>query len=316
MEKKYQVFISSTFTDLKTERTKVTEILLSANCIPAGMEAFVATDDEQFNVIKKVIDICDYYILIIGDRYGSINPHTKKSYTEMEYEYAKSREIPILVFSKEINNSSEKDKNLEDFRKRTMTNRLASVWKDKADLAGKVGVSILNAIKESPRPGWQPAIDFDEASLRRQVMKIQSENSELKQKIESLNKEIESFSQSEDLAFEEGIFEIEFTYSTNDYRLSFRNTIETNYKEIFVYIATDLLEVSRNENGIKLSIINFIISKVKNISNVKLTDPQITKKILMQLKELNLLCSHNHHWGLTKNGINIRNEKSLVKKIN
>lgn len=53
MEKKYQVFISSTYTDLIEERKKVQEILLMADCIPAGMEAFVATNDEQFNVKKK-----------------------------------------------------------------------------------------------------------------------------------------------------------------------------------------------------------------------------------------------------------------------
>lgn len=62
MEKNFQVFISSTYKDLSEERTAITKILLSANCIPAGMEAFVATDDKQFNVIKKVIDLCDYYI--------------------------------------------------------------------------------------------------------------------------------------------------------------------------------------------------------------------------------------------------------------
>lgn len=69
-----------------------------ADCIPAGMEAFVATDVEQFEVIKKVIDLCDYYILIIGQRYGSINPDTGISYTEMEYDYAIKNKIPVLVF--------------------------------------------------------------------------------------------------------------------------------------------------------------------------------------------------------------------------
>ena len=87
MEKKYQVFISSTYTDLIEERKKMQEILLMADCIPAGMEAFVATNDEQFNVIKKVIDLCDYYVLIIGGRYGSVNEKTGLSYTEMEYDY-------------------------------------------------------------------------------------------------------------------------------------------------------------------------------------------------------------------------------------
>lgn len=51
---KYQVFISSTYSDLSKERKQVLDILLMADCIPAGMENFVATDDEQFNVIKKV----------------------------------------------------------------------------------------------------------------------------------------------------------------------------------------------------------------------------------------------------------------------
>ena len=59
---KYQVFISSTYSDLSIERKQVLDILLMADCIPAGMESFVATDEEQFNVIKKVIDLCDYYI--------------------------------------------------------------------------------------------------------------------------------------------------------------------------------------------------------------------------------------------------------------
>lgn len=74
--KKYQVFISSTYSDLIEERRKILDILLAADCIPAGMEAFVATDAEQFEVIKKVIDLCDYYVLIIGKRYGSISPDT------------------------------------------------------------------------------------------------------------------------------------------------------------------------------------------------------------------------------------------------
>lgn len=57
---KYQVFISSTYSDLLKERKYILDILLMADCIPAGMENFVATDDEQFSVIKKVIDLCDY----------------------------------------------------------------------------------------------------------------------------------------------------------------------------------------------------------------------------------------------------------------
>lgn len=95
---KYQVFVSSTYTDLAEERRSILNVLLMADCIPAGIENFVAQDDEQFDVIKKVIDLCDYYILILGKRYGSINEKTGISYTEMEYNYAIEKKIPVLIF--------------------------------------------------------------------------------------------------------------------------------------------------------------------------------------------------------------------------
>lgn len=71
MNKKYQVFVSSTYADLEEERRSVIQTVIGMDCIPAGMELFPATDEEQFEFIKRVIDDCDYYLLIIGGRYGS-----------------------------------------------------------------------------------------------------------------------------------------------------------------------------------------------------------------------------------------------------
>ncbi len=88
MEKRYQVFISSTFQDLRNARQEVSQALLRADCFPAGMELFPAADEEQFEFIKTVIDQSDYYIIISAGRYGSIHPETGLSYTEMEYDYA------------------------------------------------------------------------------------------------------------------------------------------------------------------------------------------------------------------------------------
>lgn len=85
MDKRYQVFLSSTYADLKDERQKVIQTLMEMDCIPSGMELFPATDEEQWEFIKKVIDDCDYYLLIIGGRYGSINAEGI-SYTEKEYD--------------------------------------------------------------------------------------------------------------------------------------------------------------------------------------------------------------------------------------
>ena len=76
MEKRYQVFISSTFQDLQNARQEVSQALLRADCFPAGMELFPAADEEQFEFIKTVIDQSDYYILISVERYGSIHLET------------------------------------------------------------------------------------------------------------------------------------------------------------------------------------------------------------------------------------------------
>jgi hypothetical protein len=48
MDKRYQVFVSSTFADLKKERSNVMQTIMEMDCIPAGMELFPATDEEQF----------------------------------------------------------------------------------------------------------------------------------------------------------------------------------------------------------------------------------------------------------------------------
>ena len=87
MEKRYQVFVSSTYADLQDERQRVIQALMEMDCIPAGMELFPAADEEQWEFIKRVIDDCDYYLLIIGGRYGSTTADGV-SYTEREYDYA------------------------------------------------------------------------------------------------------------------------------------------------------------------------------------------------------------------------------------
>ena len=95
--KRYQVFISSTYIDLQLERQEVLESILKLRHIPVGMEYFVSTNEEQFNYIKRLLDETDYYIIIIGNRYGS-QADDGISYTEKEFDYAVDLGIPIIAF--------------------------------------------------------------------------------------------------------------------------------------------------------------------------------------------------------------------------
>jgi len=97
MEKRYQVFVSSTYEDLREERQEVMQALLELDCIPSGIELFSAANEDQWNLIQGIIDDCDYYVVIIGGRYGSIGP-TDISYTQLEYEYAVRQNKPIIAF--------------------------------------------------------------------------------------------------------------------------------------------------------------------------------------------------------------------------
>jgi len=71
INKKYQIFISSTYEDLKEEREAAIKTILCLDHIPIGMEMFNAGDDEQWEVIRRTIDSSDYYVVIIAFRYGS-----------------------------------------------------------------------------------------------------------------------------------------------------------------------------------------------------------------------------------------------------
>lgn len=96
MRKKLQVFVSSTYIDLKDERQAAVEAILSAGHIPAGMELFKAGSDSQLVTIKRWIDESDVYMLILGGRYGSIDEKSGKSYTQLEYEYAVEKGMPVF----------------------------------------------------------------------------------------------------------------------------------------------------------------------------------------------------------------------------
>ena len=166
MEKKYQIFISSTYVDLKEERRKVKDTILSMFQFPIGMEMFSADDEEQWKIIKETIDSSDYYVLIIGHRYGSLIEHGRYSgvsFTEKEYDYAVSRKIPVLAFlidknvpvlPENIEIDSKKRKKLEDFIQKVKSGRVVEWWTTKDDLANKVMNSLNKQIKKDRRPGW------------------------------------------------------------------------------------------------------------------------------------------------------------------
>jgi hypothetical protein len=98
-EKIYTAFISSVFESMKDERSLVIDALLDEKIYPFAMEHFAIATNEEFEDLKKLIDTSDFFILLLGDSYGSIDPETQLSWTEREYLYAKETKKEIFAIS-------------------------------------------------------------------------------------------------------------------------------------------------------------------------------------------------------------------------
>ena len=194
METIYQVFVSSTYADLKDERRQVSETLAKAGFVPAGMELFPAADQQQLEFIQRVIDRCDYYVVMVGGRYGSL-ADDRISFTEREYEYALSKGLPVLAFlhgSPEAIPVGKTDENrakarkLKAFRDRLATGRLVDYWNDPAELCTKVVIAIANAVNLSPGVGWVRGNQAADPAVYKELEELRKLNQELQAKLSDL----------------------------------------------------------------------------------------------------------------------------------
>lgn len=223
MDKRYQVFVSSTYADLKQERQHVIQALMEMDCIPAGMELFPATDEEQWQFIKSIIDDCDYYLLIIGGRYGSTTEEGI-SYTEKEYDYAFEKGLKIIALLHEkpdeisIGKSDidpELRARLTDFREKVASNRLVKFWNRAEELPGIVSLSLSKTIKMYPATGWVRANIVANEDLLAQLNEVRNENNSLKATLADLSQQ--PLTKVEGLADIDDCFTVHGTYKSQNY---------------------------------------------------------------------------------------------------
>jgi Domain of unknown function (DUF4062) len=265
LEKLYQVFISSTYSDLTAERRSVRDAVAKAGHIPAGMELFPASSQQQFEYIKRIIDRCDYYVLVIAGRYGTL-ADADISYTEMEYRYAVDKGLPILVFLHgepnkievgKTDETAELSKKLEGFRNAVSSNRLVAFWTNPDDLATQVTVALSHEINLNPGLGWiRGDKSFDP--------EIYKENEKNRQKVEELMIELQSYRDGDKfLKFPTDIEDIdeniEFSYSlfASDTMKNFdekivldmKCSVQISWRNMFLLMSEDI-KLNRQEDVI------------------------------------------------------------------
>lgn len=322
MDKKYQVFVSSTYQDLIEERQKVIEALISKNCFPVGMEYFPAANEEQFAVIKRLIDRCDYYILILGGRYGSIEPKTGKSYTQLEYEYALEKNIPVAAFyhknideiaSNKVEKTEEGFVKLQGF-KTLIQKKLCKTWSESYELAFKVNSTLDFMFENYPRTGWVKADEVSSAEANKELISLRKENDLLKSKIRALSFQIpegtERYKQGED-KFTIHYNKSDYIWAGDEPKI---NQKDFSWNEIFLSISTLLLKPT-NENNLYLEMTKNLLGEGYNIIDEDL------QTILIQLMALKLIATDTikvdgiyTYWILTEYGKNVMVNLKAQKK--
>lgn len=167
-QKKLQVFVSSTYTDLIKERQAAVESILLAGHIPAGMELFTSGDESQLDVIKQWINESDVFLLILGGRYGSIEPKSGKSYIQLEYEHALNMGKPLfacVIDEAALDNrvreygasvmERENPQQLREFRNLVLS-KISKKWVDHRDIKSIILETLLHLpmSKHDKLVGW------------------------------------------------------------------------------------------------------------------------------------------------------------------
>jgi len=258
VDKRYQVFISSTFRDLIEERQAVLKAVLELDHMPAGMELFPASDESAWQLIKDVIDDSDYYILIVGGRYGSLD-ETGLGFTEKEYDYAHSTKKPVIAVLHENPDNlprgkTESDeltwKKLQEFRNKVERSHTCVYWNNKEDLKAKVIVGLTSIIKRHPAIGWIPADQVPSGATIKDILTLRERIAELEKELEK--NRLQPPPGTDDLHQGEDTFKMKVSFKAKEPSQydsegqGFSGAFEPSWNDIFAGVAPKMIAEASN----------------------------------------------------------------------
>ncbi|HHQ6535103.1 TPA: DUF4062 domain-containing protein [Serratia fonticola] len=315
MNKKYQIFISSTFEDLEKERNQAIKAILEMGHIPVGMEMFSAADEEQWELIARQIEQTDYYILIVANRYGS-ETSDGISYTEKEYDYAVKKGVPVLGFvlddgapwpTKFSDTDEIKKIKLTKFKSK-VKNKLVKFWTSKEDLHGKISISLMKAMTTTPRIGWIRTSETVGVEVTNELSRLSIENAKLRADLGELIKEKEN--QVDEVKKVVHVMEI------NKIKFSVRKTIEwseadlfeVDFLNVFLTIAPVLINENTSINMARHLALRHVGANFFDRwpvgSNVitKLIADYVALELIEPSKKKHSVNDNDEYWTLTKLG--------------
>ena len=310
MDKRYQVFISSTFRDLLEERQAVIKAVLELDHMPAGMELFPAGEDDAWQLIKDVIDASDYYVLIVGGRYGSLDRYGI-GYTEKEYDYAIATNKPVIPLLHKTPDNLPRDKTetdnetwekLKAFRKKVEGKHTCTYWLSAEELKSQVVLGLTSTLKRHPAVGWIRADQVPSGATVSEVLKLREKLTLLEKELESRRTQPPESARDLSQGDETFLFDIKFKERDSNFpynKIQHQINLSISWNEIFAAVAPTLINEA-GEIRVKGSLRDFFKLKAKQQidSNKKLkgkelldfvTDDTHIDTCLVQFRALGLI---------------------------
>jgi hypothetical protein len=260
------------------------------------MELFPAADDESWELIKRFIAGCDYYIVIVGGRYRSKGA-SRKSYTEMEYDYAVEVGLPVLAFLHgnpgnivvdKAETTGEGKAALKTFRAKIEAARHAKYWISPKDLALSVFQSMSSLMKTKPRIGWVRADQVADESAAQAILRLRKRIAELEAHI--AQSEVAAPAGTEGLAQGEETISLHFKYA--DFATKFVDrAVALSWNQILSVLGPILI-IQSGEGDLKEKLVEVFRNKLEG-SGVDVFYPSLSdvdfQTVKLQSRALGLI---------------------------
>lgn len=330
--KLYQVFISATYLDLVEERKVLNQVLPQLGCFPVGAEPH-APGVAAWPALKKLIDESDYYLVLLGSRYGSLTP-TGISFTHQEYVYATAKHKPILVLMHEAPESRAlelQEKTAEgrikfnDFRQ-LLSRGLLKYWDTPGSIEVVLRESLPRLIQTRPMPGLvragqvvsNPALEKELAQARARITELEAERDQW------LLVEIKPQALAQGREFFELQFECKAYAGGNCEQVTARSRLSWN--DIFLSMAPYLLQPQTEEfmhdklaarlKESVLSDVQKVKPKTHAVTDVEI-NPLTFNTIKIQLRSLGLITRirNGHQEGHMEWQLSLAGERHMTQLL-
>jgi hypothetical protein len=173
------IFVSSTRADLAEYRLAVQRSFPALDVLYRGMEFFGARPSAAHEIVIQELLECDLYLGILAHRYGSTDPDSGLSFTQLEYQNAVEAGIPTMLFlidpkqpmQQESIESDEDRRKLARFKAEVSKRIVPEIFTTPEDLVGKVSRSLQRWVDERKKHWEQslhvPLTDWENDNIRK-----------------------------------------------------------------------------------------------------------------------------------------------------